>query len=113
MNKGLLHIYYIYHGLPLRARSPILQHARKQVCTNLCTHTTHTNTPHTHTPGEVVDADSMSGFRLFGIHLDAELLVHQEDECDRSSVRLHVQETRVLHHQPTGGRKTTQVIHIH
>ena len=66
-----------------------------------------------YTPGQVVDADSMFCFRVFRVHLDAERLVHQEDKRDGSRVRLHVQKKGVLHHQPSGGIETAQIIHLH
>lgn len=42
----------------------------------------------------------MFGLCVFGVHLDAELFVDQHHEGDGPRVRLHVQQERVLHHQP-------------
>lgn len=53
-----------------------------------------------HRPGETVDADSVFGLRVFGVHLDAELFIEQHHEGDGPRLRLHVEQARVLHHQP-------------
>ena len=42
----------------------------------------------------------MFGLRVFGVHLDAELFIHQQDEGDGPRVWLHVQQAGVFHHQP-------------
>lgn len=41
-------------------------------------------------PGEAVDPDSVFGLRLFGVHLDAELFIQQQDKGDGPRVGLHV-----------------------
>lgn len=43
-------------------------------------------------PGQAVDANSMLGLCVFGVHLDAKHLIHQEDEGDGPRVRFHVQQ---------------------
>ena len=60
-----------------------------------------------HSPGQAVDADAMFGLRVFGVHLDVELFVHQHHEGDGARVGLHVQQERVLHHQPAAQRHNT------
>lgn len=57
-------------------------------------------------PGEAVDPDSVFGLRLFGVHLDAELFIQQQDKGDGPRVGLHVQQARVLHHQPATQTQT-------
>ena len=54
----------------------------------------------------------MFGFCVFGVHLDGELFVHQQDEGDRSRVWLHVQQEGVLHHQPATAHKQTVAVVI-
>lgn len=48
----------------------------------------------------------MFGLRLFGVHLDAELFIQQQDKGDGPRVGLHVQQARVLHHQPATQTQT-------
>lgn len=52
----------------------------------------HDKHKYTHTPGEAINPDSVFGLRVFGVHLDGELFIHQQDEGDGSRVWLHVQQ---------------------
>lgn len=49
----------------------------------------------------------MFGAGVFGVHLDAELLVDQHHEGDGARVGLHVEQEGVLHHQPAAQTQTS------
>lgn len=65
----------------------------------LLDHNTHKNTDIS--PGKAINPDSVFGLCLFGVHLDGELFIHQQDEGDGARVWLHVQQARVFHHKPS------------
>lgn len=48
----------------------------------------------------------MFGVGVLGVHLDVELLVDQHHKGDGARVHLHVQQERVLHHQPAAQTDT-------
>lgn len=53
----------------------------------------------------------MLGLRVFRVHLDGELFIQQQHEGDGAAVGLHVEQARVLHHQPATQTHTHTCTH--